>query len=158
MESPMPKSTRRKLSRNQVLGFQRRARKAIQRAYRTQYAFCKRTGFPKPTLTGWLSEKHPRMPFMAQLLNFADKTGVYLDHLLLDEGPEIRGAPAPSRTTAALLHEHIVAVLVRLANHPPATVRAAFPDPDELLERVTTFCQGELEREAAISREAMGRL
>jgi hypothetical protein len=154
----MPKRSERKLTGKRLLAFQRRSRDAILRAFPSQYAFYQKTGVQKPTLTAWLRKKNPRLPFTSALLAFAEATGVGLDHLLLDDGPEIRGAPAPLRKTAALLHDHVVTVLVRMDGHPAATVRAAFPSPDELLERVMASCRDEMEHKNAIDREVMSRL
>ncbi len=162
---------RQGLSKAQIRGFQRRAREAIKESsYGSLYALVKGrqasdevpgvppSGMYKPTVTAWLRKESPRLPFTAALLTFAEKTGVGLDHLLLDDGPEVRGAPGPFRTTAALLHNHVVAVLVHQAKQPAADVRAAFPDPGELLERVMDFCQRELARKQELDREVFRRL
>ena len=74
----MRKPPERKLSGRRMLAFQRRVREAIRQPYRSQYAFYKATGFPKPTLRAWLRPKEPRLPFTPALLSFSEKTGVGL--------------------------------------------------------------------------------
>src|SRR5574341_519710 len=106
-----------------LIGFQDRARKAIKHRFGSVYAFEKRGVIPKPTIRGWLREKKPRLPFTPALLTLAQQTDASLNHLLLNEGPPLRGQIATPQDLEANVRAHIEAELGREAS--PDEIRGA---------------------------------
>src|SRR5438067_1345455 len=93
-------------------GFQRRVREAIQRRYGSVYALEKAGVIPKPPIRGWLKKTQSRLPFTPALLTFARETNASLNHLLLGEGPPLRGQVAMKRR--ALTEQEVVQAGIRL--------------------------------------------
>src|SRR5579859_1513258 len=104
-------------------GFQQRVWEAIKRSHKSLYELVKAEGLHKPTISGWLRSKKPRLPFTPALLKFARKTGASLNHLLLDEGPPLRGQVAMPADLDAAVRAHILAELQQEAT--PDELRGA---------------------------------
>src|SRR5713101_7962584 len=75
------------------------------------YAFAKRTRLPPSTVQAWTRTTKPAVPDPARLLVLARDLGISLDYLLLGEGPELRGAPAPRGVLAEDLRKWLIVEL-----------------------------------------------
>src|ERR1051325_9712184 len=132
-------------------GFQQRVREAIQRRYGSVYALEKAGVIPKPTIRGWLRKTQPRLPFTPALLTFARETNASLTHLLLGEGPPLRGQVAMPDDLETALRAHILAELARDAgtDEYQDAARAA----SSALLWVVERCREELQRIRRLRKE-----